>query len=105
MSQQDLTDIEILVLCTLWKRVGGSYGEKPGNVRFETIYKPIKSLGLSKRDVRNALKNLIEKQLARPYEKRKSKKGTYTLTKQGAILASKICAASWDEIRDRIRHK
>ncbi|MCE4599678.1 MAG: hypothetical protein F7C81_05720 [Desulfurococcales archaeon] len=45
-------------------------------------------------------KSLIRSQLAGPYEKRK----TYTLTRKGALLASQICARSWDEIRDRLKH-
>jgi len=99
----ELTDLEILVLCAIYRRVGFATGRKPANITFQTIYKQLRHLGLSKRDVREALEALMDKGLARPYGKRPGKKGTITLTRQGAILASQICAARWDEIRDRLK--
>ncbi len=101
MNQPDLTDIEILVLCSLWNKVGFATGKKPANIRFDTIYRPIKNTGIRKSDVKEALKELIKKGLARKYEKR----NTYTLTPKGAILASKICSESWDRIRDKYKHR
>ena len=96
---ENLTDIEILILCALYRKVGFATGRKPSNIRLETVLVQVKSLGISKKEVREALKSLIKKKLARPYEKR----NTYTLTKRGALLASEICSQEWDRIRDRLK--
>ena len=97
---ENLTDLETLVLCALYRKVGFATGRKPANIRLEAILAQVKSLGVSKKEVKEALKSLIKQGLARPYEKR----DTYTLTRQGAILASQICAQEWDRIRDRLKH-
>ena len=100
MAEGGLADIEVLVLCAIYRKVGFATGRKPANITLEGVHAQLKGLGLSKRDVKDALKSLIRKGLARPYEKRK----TYTLTREGALLASQVCARSWDEIRDRLKH-
>ncbi len=100
MAESELTDIEVLVLCAIYRKVGFAIVKKPANITLEGIYAQLKGLGISKRDVKDAIKSPIRIQPARPYQKRK----TYTLTRKGALLASQICARSWDEISDRLKH-
>ena len=99
MAWEDLSDLEILVLCALYRRVGFAAGRKPANVTLDTVYSQLKHLSIPRREVRRALEGLVKRGLARPYEKRR----TYTLTREGALLASRICTASWDKIRDRLK--
>ncbi len=98
---EDLTEIETIVLCAIYRKVDFATGRKPANIPIQAVLAQLRNLGLSKRrEVRDALKSLIKKGLARPYEKRK----TYTLTRDGAVLAHRICSQEWDRIRDRLRH-
>ncbi|MEB3806323.1 MAG: hypothetical protein GSR73_02255 [Desulfurococcales archaeon] len=96
---EDLTEIETLILCAIYRKVGFATGRKPANIPLQAIHSPLKTLGISKREVREALKSLIKKSLARPYEKR----NTYTLTRKGAMLAHQICPGEWDIIRDKLK--
>lgn len=69
---EDLTEIETIVLCAIYRKVGFAIGRKPANIPIQAVLAQLRNLGLSRREVRDALKSLIKKGLARPYEKRKN---------------------------------
>jgi len=94
-SFRELSEEEQYVLCALYRIVGHKIGKKPHHAPIGEI---MKKLVPSLRDstiIKKSLKSLKKKELIRKV-KTGGEKTSWTLTKEGAHLASRGCPVLWE---------